>query len=58
MAEKVRLDDEQISRIAKLILQALSLSALEIVLEDIEGDLFDGEFEHPDHYLMEIRIWF
>ena len=47
MAEKVMLDDEQTLRIANLKLHALCLAALEIVLEDIEGHLDDGEFEHP-----------
>ena len=49
MAEKVRRDDKLILGITKLKLQALSLAALEIVMEDIEGHLDDGEFEHPDH---------
>ena len=48
MAEKVMLDDEQTLRIANLKLYASCLAALEIVLEDIEGHLDDGEFEHPD----------
>ena len=47
MAEKVRMDDKLILGIIKLNLQASSLAALEIVLEDIEGHLDDGEFEHP-----------
>ena len=41
------LDDEQTLRIANLKLQASCLAVLEIVLEDIEGHLDDGEFEHP-----------
>ena len=49
MAEKVsQVDAERISMIAKLELQALSPAAQEIVLEEIEGHLDDGEFEHPD----------
>ena len=49
MAEKVsQVDDERILMITKLELQFLSLAALKIVLEDIEGHLDDGEFEHPD----------
>ena len=57
MAEKVMLDDEQTLRIANLKLQASCLAALEIVLEDIEGHLDDGEFEHPERYVMAIRIY-
>ena len=41
----------------QLKLQASCLTALEIVLEDIEGRLNDGEFEHPDRYVMVIRIY-
>ena len=47
MAEKVMLDDEQALRSANLKLYASCLAELEIVLEDIEGHLDDGEFEHP-----------
>ena len=50
------LDDEQTLRIANLKLQASCLAVLEIVLEDIEGHLDDEEFQHPDRYVMEIRI--
>ena len=57
MAEKVMLDDEQTLRIANLKLQASCLAVLEIFLEDIEGYLDDGEFEQPDRYVMEIRIY-
>ena len=57
MAEKVMLDDEQTLRIANLKLYASYLAALEIVLEDIEGHLDDGEFEHPYRYVMAIRIY-
>ena len=57
MAEKVMLDDKQTLRIANLKLQASWLAVLEIFLEDIEGYLDDAEFEHPDRYLMEIRIY-
>ena len=32
----------------QLKLQASCLAALEIVLEDIEGHLDNGKFEHPD----------
>ena len=40
MAKKVsQFDDERILMIAKLELQAFSLAALEIVLEDIEDHL-------------------
>ena len=53
MAEKVMLDDKQTLRIANLKLQASWLAVLEIFLEYID----DGEFEHPDHYVMEIRIY-
>ena len=35
MAEKMRLDDEQIFGITKLKLQAISLAALEMILGDI-----------------------
>ena len=35
MAEKMRLDDEQIIGITKLKVQAFSLAALEMVLRDI-----------------------
>ena len=54
MDEKVRLDDERILMIAKLELQGLSLAALEIVLEDIEGHLDNGKFEHPDRLYLDI----
>ena len=57
MAEKVMLDDKQTLRIANLKLQASRLAVLEIFLEDIEGYLDDAEFEHPDRYVMEIRIY-
>ena len=53
MAKKVMLDDEQTLRIANLKLQASCLA----VLEDIEGHLDDEEFQHPDRYVMEIRIY-
>ena len=57
MAETVMLDDEQTLRIANLKLYASCLAALEIVLEDIEGHLDDGEFEHPERYVMAITIY-
>ena len=44
-------------RIANLKLLASCLAALEIVVEDTEGHLDDGEFEHPDHYVMAIKIY-
>ena len=56
MAEKVMLDDEQTLRIANLKLYALCLAALEIVLEDIEGHLDDGEVEHPDRQIAFTQI--
>ena len=37
-----------------LKLQAWCLAALEIVLEDIEGHLDDGKFEHPDRLYLDI----
>ena len=58
MAEKVMLDDKQTLRIANLKLQASWLAVLEIFLEDIEGYLDDGEFEHTDRYSMNTRIAF
>ena len=49
MAEKAsQIDDERILMTPKLEQQALSPAAQEIVLEEIEGHLDDGEFEHPD----------
>ena len=33
------------------------MAVLEIVPEDTEGHLDDGEFEHPDRYVMVIRIY-
>ena len=54
MAEKVMLDDEQTLRIANLKLYASYLAALEIVLEDIEGHLDNGKFEHPDRLYLDI----
>ena len=56
MAEKVMLDDEQTLRIANLKLYASCLAALEIVLEDIEGHLDNGKFEHPDRLNSDIRF--
>ena len=35
----------------------VEIAGLEIVLEDIEGHLYDGEVKHPDRYVMEIRIY-
>ena len=51
MAEKVILDDKQTLRIANLKLYASCLTVVEIVLEDIEGHLDDGEVEHPDRQI-------
>ena len=41
VGRQANLEDHQLK------LQASCLAALEIVLEDIEGHLDDGEFEHP-----------
>ena len=37
-------------------MQALCLAALEIVLEEIEGHLDDGEVEHPDRQIAFTQI--
>ena len=40
----------------QLKLPASCLAALEIVLEDIEGHLDDGEIEHPDRQIALTQI--
>ena len=42
VGRQANLEDRQLK------LQASCLAALEIVLEDIEGHLDNGKFEHPD----------
>ena len=37
--------------------QQVKIAGLEIVLENIEGHLYDEEVKHPDGCVMEIRIY-
>ena len=54
----MRMDDERIFGITKLKLQAFSLAALEMILGDsCESQLSDGEDEHPDCYIINIRVY-
>ena len=50
VGRQANLEDRQLK------LQALCLAALEIVLEDIEGHLDDGEVEHPDRQIAFTQI--
>ena len=50
VGQQANLEDRQLK------LQALCLAALEIVLEDIEGHLDDGEVEHPDRQIAFTQI--
>ena len=51
VGQQANLEDHQLK------LQASCLAVLEIFLEDFEGYLDDGEFEHPDCYVMATRIY-
>ena len=48
VGRQANLEDRQLK------LQASCLAALEIVLEDIEGHLDNGKFEHPDRLYLDI----
>ena len=48
VGRQANLEDRQLK------LQASYLAALEIVLEDIEGHLDNGKFEHPDRLYLDI----
>ena len=48
VGRQANLEDRQLK------LQASYLAALEIVLEDIEGHLDNGKFEHPDSLYLDI----
>ena len=50
VGRQANLEDRQLK------LQASCLAALEIVLEDIEGHLDNGKFEHPDRLNSDIRF--